>query len=157
MTDGLKLSKCERAILTVLAQYPEGRKKVQVAVVTGYSQNGGGFNNALSALRSRGLIEGGKEHLRIRDAGVQLLGDFEPLPMGRELVAYWMTQLGKAERAILQTLVNAYPGTLSKAGVASQTGYEPNGGGFNNALSKLRTLELLSGNKEALKASDNLF
>ncbi len=36
------------------------------------------------------------------------------------------------------------------------TGYEPNGGGFNNALSKLRTLELISGRGE-LRASEDLF
>jgi hypothetical protein len=45
----------ERRILTALAQYPQGRSKVQVAVLTGYAATGGGFNNYLGALRSRGL------------------------------------------------------------------------------------------------------
>src|SRR6266851_3035742 len=54
----LKLSAGERRILTALAQYPEGRSKVQVAVLAGYAATGGGFNNYLGALRSRGLIEG---------------------------------------------------------------------------------------------------
>jgi hypothetical protein len=34
-------------------------------------------------------------------------------------------------------------------------GYEANGGGFNNALSRLRTLELIGGRGE-LRASDDL-
>lgn len=34
--------------------------------------------------------------------------------------------------------------------------YAADGGGFNNALSKLRTLELISGRGE-LRASDDLF
>ena len=40
--------------------------------------------------------------------------------------------------------------------VAARAGYEANGGGFNNALGRLRTLELLQGRGE-LRASDNLF
>jgi hypothetical protein len=49
-----------------------------------------------------------------------------------------------------------YPRTLSKAQLATRSGYEANGGGFNNALSRLRTLELISGRAE-LKASEDLF
>jgi hypothetical protein len=40
-----KLSAGERRILTALAQYREGRSKVQVAVLAGYAATGGGFNN----------------------------------------------------------------------------------------------------------------
>ena len=54
----LKLAAGERRILTALAQYPDGRSKVQVAVLTGYAATGGGFNNYLGALRSRGLHRG---------------------------------------------------------------------------------------------------
>jgi hypothetical protein len=65
-SDGpLKLSSGERRILTALAQYPHGRSKVQVAVLTGYAAAGGGFNNYLGALRSRGLIEGDGDKLTI--------------------------------------------------------------------------------------------
>src|SRR5712691_1406809 len=50
----LKLSSGERRILTAVAQYPQGRSKVQVAILSGYAPNGGGFNNYLGALRTRG-------------------------------------------------------------------------------------------------------
>jgi hypothetical protein len=43
---------------------------------------------------------------------------------------------------------------LSKEEVAA--GYEASGRGFNNALGRLRTLELVQGRGE-LRASDNLF
>ena len=66
------------------------------------------------------------------------------------------TRLGKAERLILETLTHAYPVGLNKEEVAARAGYEANGGGFNNALGRLRTLELVQGRAE-LKASDNLF
>jgi hypothetical protein len=71
-----KLASGERQILTALAQYPEGRSKVQVAVLTGYAASGGGFNNYLGALRSRGLIEGVGERITITEAGIKALGSW---------------------------------------------------------------------------------
>jgi hypothetical protein len=64
--------------------------------------------------------------------------------------------LGKAERLILETLAEEYPDALTKEEVAAKVGYEATGGGFNNALGRLRTLELVQGRGE-LRASDNLF
>ena len=45
---------------------------------------------------------------------------------------------------------------MNKSEVAAKAGYEANGGGFNNALGRLRTLELVQGRGE-LRASANLF
>jgi hypothetical protein len=155
--DGLlKLSAGERRILTALAQYPEGRSKVQVAVLAGYAATGGGFNNYLGALRSRGLIEGYGDRLGIMEVGIQALGSWEPLPTGPGLIDHWRGRLGKAERLILETLTQVYPDALTKEEVAAKAGYEANGGGFNNALGRLRTLELVQGRGE-IRASDNLF
>ncbi len=152
----LRLAAGERRILTALAQYPQGRSKVQVAVLTGYAASGGGFNNYLGALRSRGLIEGDGDRLMISEVGIRALGSWEPLPAGRALIDYWRGRLGKAERLIIETLTQAYPAALNKEEIAARAGYEANGGGFNNALGRLRTLELVQGRGD-LKASDNLF
>jgi hypothetical protein len=84
------------------------------------------------------------------------LGSFDPLPTGPALIKHWYAQLGRAERKTLESLVEVYPHTLSKAQLANRAGYEADGGGWNNALSRLRTLELISGRQE-LKANDNLF
>ncbi len=154
----------QRKILSVLSQYPSGRRKNQVALLAGYAVrvcesiplpgtarpevgngpmigplrghfdqfnpgrghqwgarrpsvrpqevdsqtlSGGGFNNALSALRSRGRIAGTKESLHITDDGLAVLGTWAPLPTGHALVEHWLGTLAKAERAILQTLVAA--------------------------------------------------
>jgi uncharacterized protein len=156
LDEASKLAAGERRILTALAQYPEGRSKVQVAVLTGYAATGGGFNNYLGALRSRGLIEGDGDRLMITAAGIQALGSWEPLPAGAALIDYWRNRLGKAERLILEALTQTYPAGLNKEEVAARAGYEASGGGFNNALGRLRTLELVQGRGE-LRASDNLF
>jgi alkylated DNA nucleotide flippase Atl1 len=150
----MKLSLAERKVLTVLAQYPQGRTKTQVALLTGYSVKGGGFGNALSALRSKGYMIGSKD-LQITDAGLAALGTWEPLPTGPALVDYWLAQLSKAERAILQVLVAAGGRVMTKQQVADATGYEASGGGFGNALSRLRTLELIEGRNE-VRANDTL-
>jgi len=151
-----KLSSGERRILTALAQHQQGRSKVQVAVLTGYAATGGGFNNYLGALRSHGLIQGDGDKLNITEAGIQALGSWDPLPMGSALIDHWRSRLGKAERLILETPTQVYPAALSKEEVAAQAGYEASGGGFNNALGRLRTLELVHGRSE-LRASQNLF
>jgi hypothetical protein len=129
---------------------------VQVAVLTGYAATGGGFNNYLGALRSRGLLQGDGDRLTITDAGIHALGSWEPLPGGfcaDRLLTWTVGQGGAADSR------NARRGVsdeLYKEEVALKAGYEANGGGFNNALGRLRTLELVQGRGE-LRVSDNLF
>jgi hypothetical protein len=53
---------------------------------------------------------------------------------------------------ILDLLVQAWPESLSKQEIADATQYAANGGGFNNALSKLRSLELISGRTDIVAA-----
>lgn len=153
-----KIGKCERAILTALAQYPAGRAKNQIGVLTGYAVGGGGFNNSVSSLRSRSYIAGDGDQLKITDSGADALGVFTPLPHGAALLQHWKKQLGKAEWEILDALAAVWPQSLGKEDVAARTEsrYAANGGGFNNAISRLRTLELIGG-KTLLKASDDLF
>lgn len=153
-----KIGKCERAILTALAQYPVGRAKNQIGVLTGYAVGGGGFNNSVSSLRSKAFISGDGDQLQITDAGADALGSYTPLPRGDALLQHWKLQLGKAEWEILSVLAAEWPNSLGKEDVAAKTEskYAANGGGFNNAISRLRTLELIGG-KALLKASDDLF
>lgn len=150
------LPRAERLILAALAQYPDGRSKTQLAILTGYSSQGGGFRNSIGALRTKEMLVGGSELLVITTAGIDAIGDFDPLPVGVELRDYWMAKLSRAERESLRALCDAYPRALTKQQVANAAGYEAAGGGFRNALGKLRTLELIKGTRE-MKASQALF
>lgn len=136
--------RAERMVLAVLAQYPEGRTKRQTAILAGYAVKGGGFNGALSKLRTLGFITG-SEMLTITQKGLAAIeGQWEPLPTGGALLDYWLSTLNRAaERAVLTAVYDAYPDAISKEEIAEKTGYEVTGGGFNGALSKLRTLELI--------------
>jgi len=146
----------ERKILSALAQYPQGRTKRQVAILTEYAVKGGAFANYLGALRSKGFVEG-RDSIRITEPGLAALGPYDPLPTGRELLDHWLGQLGRAERLILGHLAGIYPAAATKDEVGIATGYEPSGGGFANAIGKLRTLELITGRGAELRASEELF
>ena len=147
-----KLAKAERSILTALAQFGS-RTKEQIAILCGYAHNGGGFNNALGALRSAGFIEG-RDTITATVSGLEALGGYDPLPVGRDLLAYWIARESKAERTILETL--ARHEMMSKAGLAVACGYVESGGGFNNALGRLRTLGLIAGSREISIAAELL-
>lgn len=152
-----KIGKAERAILTVLAQrHPKPTTIVQAAILTGYAHDGGGFTNAVSAARAAGRLVGSRDALTITDVGLEAVPDAAPLPSGDELVAWWMRKLGKAERAALEVLFERYPRALTKEQLAEATGYAADGGGFNNALSRLRTLELITRGAE-MRASETFF
>lgn len=143
-------------VLAVLAQYPDGRSKRQTAILAGYASKGGGFNGALSKLRTLGYIVG-SDPLQITGEGLAAIdGQYEPLPQGRALLDHWMSTLNRAaERAVLHVLYEANGEALDKQTVADRAGYEAAGGGFNGALSKLRTLELIEGKGE-LRISETL-
>jgi hypothetical protein len=94
----------------------------------------------------------GSDPVDINLDGAEALGSYEELPVGVELLEYWENKLPKAEASILRTLAK-HPG-ISRERLAELTGYAADGGGFGNALSRLRTLELIErgGSEMHLKA-----
>jgi hypothetical protein len=153
-----QLGKAEREILNVVATFGSATKK-KCAVMAGYAMRGGGFNNAVSRLRASGLVMG-SDPLEITAEGAAVAQP-KPLPTGKELLDVWMAhpQLGRAEREILRVLW--YNGQrMAKESIADLTmsdrgePYEAEGGGFNNAISRLRSLELIEGKGEFILSKD---
>lgn len=148
----VKLGLMERKIIAVLLARGGERTKRQLAVQCAAAIGGGGFNNALGRLRTLGIISTGApiRLLQMPDNFVPPEGFDVNMPTGgRALLDFWLNQsgpgkLGKAEKLILETLFDN-PEGLPKDELAGYCGYEPGGGGFNNALGKLRTLELVEG------------
>jgi hypothetical protein len=149
------LPKAQAAILGTLIRHGPSTQ-IQVALLTGYSSKSGGFRNSISALRTAGLIEGTKERLEATEAGVAAAGDIPPLPTGQALIDHWRAQLGKAERAIFDVLLDVYPGQLDHEQVAEATGYSAVSGGFRNSISRLRTLRLINGGRDGMAVADEI-
>lgn len=153
----IKLGKAERAILAALATHGAMPHK-RLALIAGYSAQSSGFKNPLATLRRVGYAIGGGDSIAITTAGVEALGEFEPLPSGPALIDYWLRspQFGKAERAILTALLDAYPHPLTHDELALAAGYEPTSSGFKNPLAKLRRLEVAHGGGAAIRVDETL-
>lgn len=150
------LGKCERSLLSTLAQFPDGCSRKKLILLSGYCWSGS-TQNALGKLRSLGLVEGSNSGtIRITKDGLAC-GPFESLPVGEELIRYWLTfpHFGKCEREMLRAL-SQHPNGLDRDALLEATGYEWSGS-TQNALGTLRTAEVIVGrNNEVMRLSDEL-
>jgi hypothetical protein len=142
----------QRRILLALARYGSCSKS-KLAILARYASNGGGFNNNLSALRTAMRVVG-TDPIEITGDGLAALGGFDPLPEDPDqLFDDWLRhpELGRAHREIMRVLRES-DRAMSKEDVAAKCDppYEAGGGGFNNALSRLRTLGIVEGRSEIM-------
>jgi DNA-binding FrmR family transcriptional regulator len=154
---GTDLPPAERKFLTALAQQARPLTRNQVAIFAGYSTASGHVDNTLGALRAAGYAVGGRDGITITDAGLAALGTFDPLPTGEDLRAYWIRELEPAASKFLAVLCEIYPSTIERDELATRAGYSPQSGHVDNTLGRLRSLELATGGRASIKASENLF
>jgi hypothetical protein len=155
---GESLGKCAKAILTFLVSLDRPFTKVQAAIATGYSVTSGGFNNSLSELTSRGLIIRGQRLTHNREAIYQinlLLGD---IPTADSSLETFKANLGKCELEIYEVLLDCPHDKFNKESLADKTPsqYSPTSGGFNNSLSRLTTLELITRERGEIRLNPEL-
>lgn len=145
-----------RRIMIALAQCPKGLTHGQIGVRASLSSKSGTFATYLSKARSNGWITG-RGLIQITPDGLAALGHYDPLPVGPDLLEHWLRDLGDSGAArILRVVAAAYPHSLSNAEVGEQANLSHQSGTFATYLSKLRTLELITGRGE-IRASDDLF
>lgn len=136
------------------AYYPNTVKRGVVAALCG-RPDGGGFGNDLSALRTAGLLE---------DAGVGLvkatercsreyIGSFQPPTNTDEVLALWESRLSAGAFAILKLLAERGGEPIHRTQLAESLG-RPDGGGFGNNLSELRTAGLLVNRERGVVAAN---
>jgi hypothetical protein len=152
----VKLGRCELAILGALAvRRPERLTRNQLTLISGYT-NSGGFRNAMSSLRSQGLIRTEIDGLTaLTEAGEAHVGHVKTPRHPQEILDHWIGQLGQCERAILNALVGAYPNAVPREELPGLAGYT-NSGGYRNALSRLRTLTLAVNDGAGIRASEEI-
>jgi hypothetical protein len=152
------LPRAEREILRAIAQRaPKSTTRAQASILSGYSVRSSSFSNALGALRTMGYVDGRGDDNSVTDAGIAALGKFEPMPTGIRLVSYWQGRLPKAEAALLDAAVAAYPKPITRDALSRATGYSTTSSSFSNAIGALRGLQLLHGRGDDIRASADLF
>lgn len=145
-----------RRMMIALANRP-GISAEQIGVRAGLSSKSGSFGTYLGKGRSNGWITGDRNALTLTDEGLTILGSYEELPTGTALRQYWVGELGGGASRMLEELANVHPSPLSAEEVAERAGISSSSGSFGTYLGRLRSLELVTGSRSALKASDELF
>lgn len=153
--------KAEKAILAAIAhRHPRQCTRAQAAILSGYSIQSSSFSNALSALRTAGLIMGTGDAMQLTDAGhrsdtVRSILD-KPPPTADAVQGFWLGHLDRAPREILNHLIMAYPDAAPRSSIAAATNYSETSSSFSNALSTLRSLELITRDRDP-RATEILF
>lgn len=144
----------ETRILIAAAQYPGGVTKEQLTVMTAYKRSS--RDTYLQRLRARDLVTVTGGLVIATDAGIDALGDdYEPLPTGDALLAYWLDKLGDAgEGRILAALAEAYPAGISRDELSDMTDYKRSS--RDTYLQRLRARQLVTTDGDP-RAADVLF
>ena len=122
------------------------------------SVKGGSFDTYLSKARRSGWVDGDRQSLKITRAGLEALGHWEPLPKGKDLLNHWIRKMGTggASRMLL-ALSNLYPLSCTAQHLGITAGVSVDGGSFDTYLSRLRGFDLITGDRTALRASEEFF
>jgi hypothetical protein len=149
-----KLAPGERKILTAVAQFGEVDRG-QLTVLVGYKATA--RDTYISRLAQKGLVESGQGRVRVTQAGVDALGaDYEPLPTGEALLAYWRGRLPPGEVKVLDAIVATYPAPITRADIGEQTSYKPTA--RDTYISRLASRRLVSSDgRGTVRASEELF
>jgi uncharacterized protein len=144
----------ELRIMTAIAQYPHGASREQLTILTGYKRSS--RDTFIQRLRSNGYVTVSGVDLIPTDEGIAALGDFEPLPTGRELQEYWLNKLSGGEKQILQFVIGCYPASADREAISGVTGYKRSSRDtFIQRLSSRRLVDAVG--RGEIKASSILF
>lgn len=153
-----KMPRIQRAMLTALAERPEGLTLKKLRIATGYADSGP-TSKAIRDIGANGWAVKDVELLAITHRGLAALGEFTPLPKGDDLRAMLLTgsRLNTAERKMLAVICDAWPRTLTRDEIRMQAGYKDSGP-TSAAMRKLVNLDYVIDNGRAgLRADDALF
>lgn len=150
---GTALPKGEAAILAALIQFPAGRTRPQLTVITGYARRS--LETYLPRLVKAGLIDTAGGIINATDAGRAALPNAAPLPCGIELQRHWFERLPEGEGKILRVLVAAGGGAVTRDELQVQTQYAPRS--LETYLPRLAAKNLIISSRGEVRAAQELF
>jgi DNA-binding IclR family transcriptional regulator len=116
------LPKGEVAILSACIQYPEGLRREQLTVLTGFKRST--RDAYVYRLKEKGFVDVQGDTVTATEDGMLALPNAEPLPRGEELQQFWLNKLPQGERLILEQLIEVYPKGLARDEVTERTGFK---------------------------------
>lgn len=119
--EGVRLPPGERATLTAAAQF-EGITRSELTVLTGYKRSS--RDAYIQRLREKCYLKVAGDGVTPTAEGLAALGDFEPLPTGSALLAWWRERLPEGERRCLDVLAAAFPDAIPRTAIDDATGYQ---------------------------------
>lgn len=144
----------ESAVLRALIQYPEGLRREQLTVLTGYKRST--RDTYIQRLRERNYCQPIGDLIRVTGEGMEAMPSAEPLPIGEELQEWWLPRLPIGERAILEQLIARYPEGAARDELTEKTGYQRST--RDTYLQRLGAKQLVIDlGRGSVKASDTLF
>ncbi len=147
------LPRGEAKVLTAVAQHEDGVDREQLTILTGYKQST--RNLYIQKLKAAGMIDTGPP-IRATTLGLQSLpAGFEPLPTGAELREHWLASLPFGERSVLELVLNAHPGSVSRELISDETGYKSST--RNLYIQKLKSRKLIVQSGSGLTAHAKLY
>ena len=128
-----------RRMLEVLVRHhPMVMTVAQWATLSGFSARGGTFQAYARDLRHAELVVVDGREVQATPAGVACYPE-AALPMGtHEVLEVWRHALRAGARRMLDLLVEAYPGGMSRAELAERSGFAESGGTYQAYLRDLR-------------------
>lgn len=144
----------EKAVLRALIQYPDGLRREQLTVLTGYKRSS--RDAYLQRLREKCFIGFEGDRAKASELGIAALPDAEPLPTGQALQEFWLDRLPAGESVILVELISAYPEAMDREALSEKTNYQRSS--RDAYLQRLKAKELIEDlGRGQVRASDNLF
>lgn len=149
----LSLPKGERLCLAAMAQHCNGITRQHITVITGYKRST--RDAYIQRLREKDFCNENSGRLHPTDTGLSALGEFELLPTGEELQQHVLSTLPEGERAVLATILPAYPEGVDRDKISDETGYKRST--RDAYIQRLSTRELVDIDHGVVTASENLF
>ncbi len=148
-----------RILQELAARAPAGYSRAQVGALTQFSPKGGTFNTYLGDLRRGSFIEERSGLVHATDTGIQALGDQVPkAPTSHaDAMQLWRRALRAGAFSMLEAIVAAGPGGITRQDVADAVGMQSSGGTFNTYLGDLRRNGLITEEQKRCTANDILF
>jgi hypothetical protein len=149
----------ERRMLETLVQrHPLKLTRAQLGTLADFTASGGTFGAYFGTLKRRGFVVEDSVGVGATPDGIDEVGGAPSTPQTtEEILALWRSVLRAGERRMLDVLIEARPGEITREELGARSGFEASGGTFGAYLGTLRRNDLADVSGDLVRVSEQLF